>query len=221
MREKRRKRRLNKKRFLIFLIIIFIIFLISYYVLTMRVTNIKIIGTNLISDNEIIEVSNLKNYPKLFSIPSFTIASKIKTLDLVNDVKVTKNLYGRVTIKVDEAKILFYNKNNDKLVLSNEKEIDDNNKYLGIPTLINYVPKEIYSDLINGFKLIDNDVLRIISEIEYAPSKTINGETIDDYRFMLRMNDSNTAEEHGAQQLCNNSFGTLSKLSIIFCNLIS
>jgi hypothetical protein len=32
----------------------------------------------------------------------------------------------------------------------------------------------------------------MISEIEYSPSKTALGETIDDYRFLLRMNDTNT-----------------------------
>ena len=87
--------------------------------------------------------------------------------------------------------MLFYNKNNDKIVLSNEKEIEFSQKYLGIPTLLNYVPSDIYKDLIKGLNYINDDVLRIISEIEYSPSKTQDGEVIDDNRFMLRMNDTN------------------------------
>ena len=97
-----------------------------------------------------------------------------------------------MSIKVDEARVLFYNKNNDKIVLSNEKEIEFSQKYLGIPTLLNYVPSDIYKDFIKGLNYIDDDILRLISEIEYSPSKTAEGEVIDDNRFLLRMNDTNT-----------------------------
>ena len=190
-RIKKKKRRLNKKRFAIFILIIISIILCIYYLLNIRVTNIKILGTKNISDNEIIEITNLKNYPKLFSIPIFKLENDIKKIDLVNKVKVSKNLYGRVTITIDEAKILFYNKSIDKLVLSNHKEVDKKN-YLGVASLINYVPSDIYNELIDGLSKIDDDILNMISEIEYSPSKTASGETIDDYRFMLRMNDTNT-----------------------------
>ncbi|MBE6158348.1 MAG: FtsQ-type POTRA domain-containing protein [Firmicutes bacterium] len=195
MREERmrkRKRKLNKKRFAILLAILFVIVSIIIYAFNIRVTNIKIIGTNRITDNEIIEITNLKNYPKLFKYPIFKIANDVKKIDLVDKVKVSKNVYGRVTINVSEAKILFYNKTTDKVVLSNSKEVEYKPSYLGIPTLINYVPTNIYEDLIKGLSLIDEDIIAMISEIEYSPSKTANGETIDDYRFLLRMNDSNT-----------------------------
>ena len=193
-RIKKKKRKLNKKRFAILLAILFVIAIFITYLLSIRVTNIKIIGTNKITDNEIIEAANLKDYPSLFKYPFFKIASEIKKLDLVNNVKVSKNIYGRVTITVDEAKILFYNKSTDKVVLSNKREVDYKDTYLGVPTLINYVPSDIYEDLIKGLTLIDDDILAMISEIEYAPSKTATGETIDDYRFLLRMNDTNTVD---------------------------
>ena len=195
MREERmrkRKRKLNKKRFAILLAILFVIIFSIFYFFTARVTNIKIIGTNRITDNEVIEITNLKNYPKLFKYPIFKIASDVKKIDLVDKVKVSKNFYGRVTINITEAKILFYNKASDKVVLSNSKEVEYKPTYLGVPTLINYVPTDIYEDLIKGLSYIDEDILALISEIEYSPSKTANGETIDDYRFLLRMNDTNT-----------------------------
>ena len=191
-RIKKKNRKLNKKRFAILLAILFVISIFIYYLCTIRVTNIKIIGTNKITDNEILEITNLKDYPSLFKYPIFKISSDVKKLDLVDKVSVSKNIYGRVTIKIDEAKILFYNKSTDKIVLSNKKEVEYKNTYLGIPTLINYVPSDIYEDLIKGLTLIDEDILAMISEIEYSPSKTANGETIDDYRFLLRMNDTNT-----------------------------
>lgn len=191
-RIKKKKRKLNIKRFAILLAILFVISFLIYYLFNIRITNIKIIGTKRITDNEVIEITNLKDYPSLFKYPIFKIAKDVKKIDLVNNVKVSKNLYGRVTINIDEAKILFYNRTNDKVVLSNKKEIENKTEYLGIPTLINYVPTDIYEDLIKGLTQIDDDILAMISEIEYSPSKTALGETIDDYRFLLRMNDTNT-----------------------------
>ena len=191
MEKRKKKVRLKKGRFAILLATFLIVIIAFYYLFNLRIMQIEITGTNLLTDNEIIEIAGIKNYPKLFSVSSFSIKNRIKKLDLVNDVKVSKNLYGKLSIKVDEARVLFYNKNNDKIVLSNEKEIDFSQNYLGIPTLLNYVPSDIYKDLVKGLNYIDDDVLRLISEIEYSPSKTQDGEVIDDNRFMLRMNDTN------------------------------
>ncbi|MBR1417251.1 MAG: FtsQ-type POTRA domain-containing protein [Bacilli bacterium] len=191
-RRKRKKRKLNIKGILMLLLIITLIVSFIVFIFNIKITQIEINGTNLITDTEIIEKAQIKDYPKLFSISSSTLSSRIKELDLVNDCKVKKNLYGKLTINIDEATIIFYNKVNNKIVLSNQKEIDNSSKYLGIPTLLNYVPNDVYSSLINGLKIIDKDILRLVSEIEYSPSKTQNGESMDDERFILRMNDGNT-----------------------------
>jgi len=191
MEKRRKKAKLKKGRLAILIAILLFVIIAFFYLFNLRIMQIEITGTNLLTDNEIIEIAGIKNYPKLFSISSFSIKNRIKKLDLVSDVKVSKNLYGKLSIKIEEARVLFYNKNNDKIVLSNEKEIDFSQKYLGIPTLLNYVPSDIYKDLVKGMNYIDDDILRIISEIEYSPSKTLTGEVIDDNRFMLRMNDTN------------------------------
>ena len=88
-----------------------------------------------------------------------------------------------------EAKPLFYNRNNNKLVLANKKEIESENLY-GVPTLINYVPDTYYIRFIEELGEIDTNVLSLISEIEYQPW-TSNDVTIDDTRFFLRMSDGN------------------------------
>ena len=145
----------------------------------------------MISDLEIIEMAEIKDYPRIFSAKSFGIKNRLKKLDLVNDVKISRDFFGKLTINIDEANVLFYNKSNDKIVLSNKKEIDFNQNYLGVPTLINYVPNDIYNKLIEGLNYVDKDVLKMISEIEYSPFKTKDGDIIDDTRFLLRMNDTN------------------------------
>ena len=193
MEEKKKKRKkLRKNRVIIISIFLVVLIFMLYYLFNLRIMQIEITGTNLLTDTEIIEIAGIKEYPNLFSVSSLSMKNRIKKLDLVNDVKISKNLYGKVSIKIDEARVLFYNKNNDKLVLSNDKEIEFSQKYLGIPTLLNYVPSDIYKDLIKGLNYIEDDVLRLISEIEYSPSKTQDNEIIDENRFMLRMNDTNT-----------------------------
>ena len=190
--KKGKRLRLNYKKLFRFLVVLTIIIGIIYYLLNLNIYFIEINGTNYLTDNEIITKANIKDYPKIFSFNSLSIASKLKELPLVDDVKIQKNLWGKLTINITEAKVLFYNKSSNKIVLSNAKEINNDTRYLGIPTLLNYVPDDIYNDLITGLTKIDNNVLRMISEIEYSPSKSLNGDVIDNTRFLLRMNDGNT-----------------------------
>ena len=190
--KKGKRLRLNYKKLFRFLVVLTIIIGIIYYLLNLNIRFIEINGTNYLTDNEIITKANIKDYPKIFSFNSLSIASKLKELPLVDDVKIQKNLWGKLTINITEAKVLFYNKSSNKIVLSNAKEINNDTRYLGIPTLLNYVPDDIYNDLITGLTKIDNNVLRMISEIEYSPSKSLNGDVIDNTRFLLRMNDGNT-----------------------------
>ncbi len=78
----------------------------------------------------------------------------------------------------------------DKVVLSSKKHVNNNNKYLGIPALINKVPNDLLNKFIEAFKEVDLDILKMINEIEYNPNISDNV-VIDDNRFLLRMNDTN------------------------------
>ncbi len=179
------------KRLIILLLVLYILVYSLYYIFKMPIKNIYIKGTNLITDNEIINAAEIKDYPSIFKITSRSIKKKLKKIPLVKDVKVKKNIFGKLTLEIDEYKILFYNLNNKKIVLEGNIEIEDNNIYKGVPTLINYVPDHIYKKLTKAILKIDDDVLSSISEIEYSPSKS-NEEVIDETRFILRMNDTNT-----------------------------
>lgn len=186
---KKVKRRLNKKALLVIILILYLLIMIFYYCLKMPIKNIVISGNNLLKDSEIIAIAKLDNYPNFFKVNTKSVKKKIENLDLVTSVKVNKNLFGTITIDIKEAKVLFYNKTNNLLVLSNGKEIE-NNQYLGIPVLINYVTSDIYKALIEKMSNIDEDIINLISEIEYSPD--IKGDiTINDSRFILKMNDGN------------------------------
>ena len=146
MAKKKTKRKLNIKALLVFLLVIYLVFMIVYSFLSMPIKNIYITGNKYLSDNDIIQVAGIKNYPSILKMNSFKIKKNIKKSDYIKDVKVKRNIFGKLTIKVEEAKVLFYDRNNDKLVLSNGREVDDNNSY-GYPSLINYVPKDIYKKI--------------------------------------------------------------------------
>lgn len=187
---KKVKRKLNIKALLVLLLIIGLIGMFSYTFVNRRVKNIYIKNTSLILDNEIIEIAGIKNYPPIFKLNKNNLEKKIKTLELVNNVTIKKTLTGKLIIDIDEAKPILYNRNTEKVMLSNKKEVKINSKYLGIPTLINYVPTDILQDFVASLKKIDMDIIKMINEIEYKPDIS-NNVTIDDTRFLLRMNDGN------------------------------
>ena len=188
--QKKKKKKLNVKRLILLLLILYLIVMLCYAIISMPIKNIYIKNTKLLKDNEIIEVAGIKNYPGIFKISSKKMEDKIRTLDLVNDVKVKKSIWGKVIITIEEAKPLFYNRTVEKVVLSNKKEVSSSSKYLGIPTLVNRVPSDLLETFIKSFCNIETDIIGMINEIEYNPD--IAGDiVIDSNRFLLRMNDSN------------------------------
>lgn len=188
MKKVKKKHRIRS--FLVIVLFFYLIGVSGYYLLKRPVKNILVSGTNHLSDLEIIETADLKNYPSLLKIKSKKIEEKLEKLSMVNDAKVNKNIFGKVTIKIDEAKPLFFSRSDNLIYLSNNKTISDD-RFLGLPILINYVPKDILKDFINKLKNIDDSIIKMISEIEYSLEEK-DGITIDETRFILRMNDTNT-----------------------------
>jgi cell division protein FtsQ len=188
--KKVKQKRLNFKKLLILILILYVISYTGYYLFKMPIKNIVITGTTNLSDYEIIETAKIKNYPSIFKTSSKTLEKRLKKLDLVKDVGIKKNLKGILTINITENKLLFVNKSTNLLILANGKEIKNAN-YMGVPTLINYVPSDLYEKLIEALGKVDNDIIYSISEIEYSQYLSSTNEVIDNERFLLRMNDDN------------------------------
>lgn len=185
-----KRRRINFKAVILLLLIVYLIVMLLYTFFTMPIKNIYIKNTTLLSDNNVIEVAGIKDYPSIFKLSSKKLEEKILSLELVEKVKVSKKLNGKLIIDIDEAVPLFYVRSTDKVVLSSKKHVNNNNKYLGIPALINKVPNDLLNKFIEAFKEVDLDILKMINEIEYNPNISDNV-VIDDNRFLLRMNDTN------------------------------
>ena len=183
------KRHFKWKVFFKIFVLLFFVGLMIFFPFQIKTSRIIITGNTLVSDNEIIVTSGFKNYPYLFRESTKDIKERLQTISLIDSVNIHKSILGTLRIDVTEAKPLFYNRNNNKLVLANKKEIESENLY-GVPTLINYVPDTYYARFIEELGEIDTNVLSLISEIEYQ-SWTSNDVTIDDTRFFLRMSDGN------------------------------
>ena len=147
-------------------------------------------GNKYLSDYDIITVGELRGRTPLYRRSSNSLVKKIKKNPLVKDVKVIKKFNGKLTINVTENKYLFLDRNNNMVILSGNTKVNPETVKTSIPTLINYVPNEIYLDLVKDFDRIDESVIAMISEIEYKPLYS-NENIIDDKRFLLRMNDGN------------------------------
>jgi len=186
---KKVKRKIRIKGLLMILLTLYLIIMAFYYIFTLPIESIIIKGNYYTKDIEIIEKSKLKKNESLFKMNISKIKKNIKELNYISDVKIKRSLNKEVIIEVKEEKILFYNVLNNTYVLSNEEEISDD-FVLGVASLINYVPKDIYLKLIKSFKEIDYSIISLISEIEYDPdlSEEI---IIDEERFLLKMNDGN------------------------------
>ena len=68
----------------------------------------------------------------------------------------------------------------------------ENKNYLGIPTLLNDTPVEVRNLLAERLAKVDSGILYLISEIKYDPSYDSTNKVIDENRFLLYMNDTNT-----------------------------
>ena len=177
-----KKRKLSIKKILIFLFVLLISILVIYFISNLPIKNIYIVGNNILSDKEIIELSGLSDYPKFLSITSGNIKKKIKDNIYVKEVKVDKKINGKVYIYITEKKILCIYRN--KLLLEDANLIENSYDMTSYPILLSDVSK-IQEKFISSFSKIEDAILLKISEIEYTPND------VDNERFTLKMNDGN------------------------------
>ncbi len=192
MQTKKVKKKLNVKKLLIFILFLYLVICFGYTLFRMPIKNIVITGNIYLKDYEIIEIAGLKNYPSIFKLSSKSLKDKIKQLPLVDDVTIKRDLKFRLKINIKEAKIVLLNSTNNKLVLSNGKTIDNSYTYTGVPTLINYTEQKTLDKFASNLGKLDEGILSLISEIEYSPTVSEEGISIDEERFILYMNDGNT-----------------------------
>lgn len=187
---KAKKKEVNFRRTLIILLFAYLIYSLIMLFLKLPIKNIEIIGNKNTTDYQIINVAGIKDYPPIFQIHKKKTEEKIKKIELIKNVEIHKHINGKLTINIEEKKPLFYKKINQMVVLDENTEIKDQG-FLGIPVLINFVPDTIYKEFVKKYSNLAEDAISNINYLEYQPSKNEKGETIDETRFLLVMNDSN------------------------------
>ena len=182
---KKSKRRGIKIRFgrvfaWIILPLLFVVTCIS--LIDFPIKNIFVTGNSILTDQEIIELASLEDYPSLFKYSSSEIKRKLKSNIYIQDVKIKKRKMREIYIEVTENKPLFYYEYTSKTVFSNGQEVNDN---LSNTILLNYVPDTYYNAFVKSLNEMDESIRIRISEIKYVPND------VDDERFIFSMNDGN------------------------------
>lgn len=179
---KKKRLRIRYGRILIALVLLGLFFYLFFTIFGFNIKNIYISGNTYLSDQEVIEMAGIENYPSTFTALCIPTKQKLEKNTMIEKASVTKHGLFEIHINVTENKPLFYNKTAKKSVLKTGDIVD---QVYPVPVLINYVPDKIYKRFISKMKLVDDQILTRISEIEYKPND------VDKNRFLLSMQDGN------------------------------
>lgn len=177
-----KKRKLKIKRIIICLIVITAIVLLICYISKLRIKNIYIVGNNILSDKEIIQLADISNYPSSLSNSTNKIKNKIEKNIYIKKVEVKKKLLSKIYIYITEKKVLCTYEN--KLLLEDSSLTEKSQNASSYPILLSNITN-IKEKFVTSFAKVEDTILLKISEIEYVPND------VDNERFVLNMNDGN------------------------------
>ncbi len=191
MARKKKKKRLNVKRLIVFILIIYLFVSGTIKLINEPIRNIIITGNYYVSDYEIIESAGIKNYPAMMKLNITKMKEKIKENPLIREVDIKRNLNFTLNINVKELKVICLDRTNNEYLLSDGTRTPNNNIYIGLPTLINYTKEDVLKTFLKKMGELDYSIISEISEIEYSPSTNTDDKVVDETRFLLKMNDGN------------------------------
>ena len=177
-----KKRKFKKKALFMLLILFVIIFLTVFYVFNFHITNVYISGNTIYTDQEIIDMAKLSNYPRTLNNNELIIKKRLEKSKYIKRAKIRKkNFLRSVYINIIENRPILIYKN--QTILFDKTPSDEK---FNVPILINDIDNEdIFNKLINCLAKIDKDILERISEIKYDPND------VDKQKFLLYMSDGN------------------------------
>ena len=180
---KRKVRKLNKKRFLLFVVLFFLLSFLIVKITTSNIKNIYVTGNSLLTDQEIIEIARVEDYPSSINNLSLKLEKRLEKNQYILSANVTKSkLTSKITIDVKENYPLFYYQVENKVILYNGDKVTEK---FTVPTVINQIPNTVYDKFLTKIKKVDKDILYRMSEIKYDPND------VDEERFFILMNDGN------------------------------
>lgn len=182
-----KKRKIKVFHFILFLLILILLGLFVFLMVYSKTKNIIIKNNHILSDEEIITLAKIEDYPPFYLTTSHDIKKRLKKNPFIKDVTIKRGFYHILTLDISENKPLFFYEVDKKIVLESEEEVElEHSEQLRIPRVMNYVPNTKYESLIKNIKKIDEDILGKISEMTYVPNE------YDKDRFLLYMDDDNS-----------------------------
>lgn len=180
--KKTKKRKIRFGRILLWIIFPAVLLYIISSCVQFPIRNIFISGNHILSDQEIIELVGIENYPSIFSVSSYALEKKLEANKYISVAQVKKKKLREVHINITENIPIMYYAYENKTVFSNKEKYDGEE---GTMILINYVPTEKYERLLDGLIAMKESVRNRISQIEYVPDE------VNDERFLCTMRDGN------------------------------
>ena len=179
--KKEKKIKIRYGRIILCLLLIFLVIYLIFSYVNIPSRNIFISGNSNISDQKIIDLADLSDYPSILSFTSYGLEKKLEKNIYIDDA-VVKKQFRTIYIEIKENYPLFFNQNTGKTIMYNFKETD---KDITAPVLINSLTEEVYELFKEKMKLVKKNVIDRISEIKYDPV------SVDEERFLFMMNDGN------------------------------
>ncbi|MBP5684446.1 MAG: FtsQ-type POTRA domain-containing protein [Bacilli bacterium] len=176
------KKKFKIKNIIISLILIIIIGFLGYYILNTRIKNIYVSGNTYLKEQEIIDLSGIKDYPKRIEVSKNDIKNNLVKSPMIDNVDISITLTNKVYIKINESRPLFFDEYHHKYLLANGKYIDKID-LIGLPILTSNLDDEMLIRFAKAFNKVNDDVLNKISEVSYTKTD------LDKDRFLLYMND--------------------------------
>ena len=182
-----KKKKLKIVPFLIVLLILIGLSFGVYQVLKANIKNIVIKNASYLSDDYVIDLAGIKDYPSFYLTSSIKMEKNLKKSPYIISAKVKRKFYHVLEIDLKVNNPLFIKNSSNTVVFENKGTvpIDEEIDLFRVPRLMNYVPDDKYDTFISKMALIDKGILGKIADIEYTPND------YDKDRFLLYMDDGN------------------------------
>lgn len=156
-KDKKEKKRIVNKNFIVFLIILAIFLGILFFLPVFNITDIHITNNKKTPNQEIINAAGLQEGNNIFRVVSYIVEEKIESLPYVKNAHITKKYPSTINIEIEEREVKYVIELDDGFIL-----IDDQGYVL---------EKVLSNDNGNGRILIKNMEL---DEEEMTPGKRLS-----------------------------------------------
>ena len=112
-----------------------------YYAIHMPIKNIYIKGNHIISDDEIIQLSNIDEYPSFLLTKASQIKKDLKKKLYIDEVKITKKFGNVIEIEIYEYQVIAVDSNGD-VILENGVVLENTYELTDVPILVQNIENE-------------------------------------------------------------------------------